>query len=116
MAANDSPPELERIGPGCRRLACRDRRGRGPPLIFLPGYASDMEGSKANALDGWAAERGQAMLRFDYAGCGASPGDFEAQTLEGWRGDALAMIDSVANGPVILVGSSMGGWLMLLAG
>jgi pimeloyl-ACP methyl ester carboxylesterase len=74
-----------------------------------------MAGSKASALDGWAAERGQAMLRFDYGGCGASPGDFEAQTLAGWRDDALAMIDSVEAGPVILVGSSMGGWLMLLA-
>jgi pimeloyl-ACP methyl ester carboxylesterase len=74
-----------------------------------------MEGSKASALDAWAAERGQAMLRFDYAGCGASPGAFEAQTLAGWRDDALAAIDSVADSPVVLVGSSMGGWLMLLA-
>jgi pimeloyl-ACP methyl ester carboxylesterase len=98
-----------------RRIAFRRRPGRSPTLVFLPGYASDMEGSKASALDGWAAERGQAMLRFDYAGCGASPGDFEAQTFEGWRDDALAAIDSVPEGPVILVGSSMGGWLMLLA-
>jgi pimeloyl-ACP methyl ester carboxylesterase len=74
-----------------------------------------MEGSKASALDAWAAERGSAMLRFDYAGCGASPGDFEAQTLAAWRDDALAAIDSTEPGPVILVGSSMGGWLMLLA-
>ncbi|MEA3000518.1 MAG: hypothetical protein QOK17_2351 [Sphingomonadales bacterium] len=98
-----------------RRLACRRRTGRAPTLIFLSGYASDMEGSKANALDAWAADRGQAMLRFDYAGCGASPGDFQAQTLAGWRDDALAMIDAVVEGPVILLGSSMGGWLMLLA-
>jgi pimeloyl-ACP methyl ester carboxylesterase len=100
---------------GGRRLACRRRPGRNPTLVFLPGYASDMEGSKATALDGWAEERGQAVLRFDYAGCGANPGDFEAQTLEDWRDDALAAIDSVAEGPVILIGSSMGGWLMLLA-
>lgn len=55
------------------------------------------------------------MLRFDYAGCGASAGDFEAQTLHGWRADVLSMIDEVVEGPVVLVGSSMGGWLMLLA-
>jgi pimeloyl-ACP methyl ester carboxylesterase len=96
------------------RLACRRRPGREPTLVFLPGYASDMEGSKASALDAWAAERGRAMIRFDYAGCGASPGAFEAQTLEGWRDAALAAIDRV-EGPVVLVGSSMGGWLMLLA-
>jgi pimeloyl-ACP methyl ester carboxylesterase len=75
---------------------------------------SDMEGGKAAALDGWAAREGRAMLRFDYGGCGASSGDFEAQTLADWRDDALAAIDSVA-GPVVLVGSSMGGWIMLLA-
>jgi pimeloyl-ACP methyl ester carboxylesterase len=97
------------------RLAFRQRGGRGPALVFLPGYMSDMEGSKAAALDAWAARGGRAMLRFDYAGCGASPGDFEAQTLAGWRDDALAVIDALAEGPVVLVGSSMGGWLMLLA-
>ena len=97
-----------------RRLAFRRRAGRGPTLVFLPGYASDMEGGKATALDAWAEGEGRAMLRFDYAGCGASPGSFEEQTLESWRDDALAAIDSV-EGPVLLVGSSMGGWLMLLA-
>jgi pimeloyl-ACP methyl ester carboxylesterase len=97
-----------------RRLACRFRPGRGPTLVFLPGYRSDMEGSKATALDTWAAAQGRAMLLFDYGGCGASEGDFEAQTLEDWRDDALAMIDST-EGPLVLVGSSMGGWLMLLA-
>jgi pimeloyl-ACP methyl ester carboxylesterase len=96
------------------RLALRRRGGRAPALVFLPGYRSDMEGGKASALDGWAAREGRAMLRFDYAGCGASQGAFEDQTLDGWRDDVLAMIDSV-EGPVVLVGSSMGGWLMLLA-
>lgn len=99
---------------GRHRLAFRRRRGRGPTIVFLPGYASDMDGSKAGALDSWAAAEGRAMLRFDYAGCGLSEGEFEAQTLAGWRDDALAMIDSL-EGPVVLVGSSMGGWLMLLA-
>jgi pimeloyl-ACP methyl ester carboxylesterase len=98
-----------------RRLAFRHRPGRGPALVFLPGYMSDMEGGKATALDAWAAGQGRAMLRFDYAGCGASSGEFDTQTLHGWRDDVLAMIDGVAEGPVVLVGSSMGGWLMLLA-
>ena len=98
-----------------RRPAFRHRAGRAPVLIFLPGYRSDMEGDKATALDAWAAAEGRAMLRFDYAGCGASAGDFETQTLHGWRDDAIAMIDRMAPDPVVLVGSSMGGWLMLLA-
>jgi len=97
-------------------LAYRHREGRGPTIIFLPGYMSDMDGGKAAALDAWAEAEGRAMLRFDYAGCGQSGGEFETQTLHGWRGDVLAMIDEVAEeGPVVLVGSSMGGWLMLLA-
>lgn len=99
---------------GSRRLARRYRPGRAPTLVFLPGYRSDMDGGKATALADWAQAQGQAMLRFDYAGCGRSDGDFEAQTLAGWRDDALAMIDSL-EGPVVPVGSSMGGWLMLLA-
>lgn len=74
-----------------------------------------MEGTKALALDAWAEAEGRSMLRFDYAGCGESSGDFEAQSLTGWRGDVLAMMEEVAEGPVLLVGSSMGGWLMLLA-
>ena len=97
------------------RLAYRHRPGRGPTLLFLPGYMSDMAGTKAIALDRWAEADGRAMLRFDYSGCGESGGDFEVQTLHAWRDDVLAMIDEVAEGPVVLVGSSMGGWLMLLA-
>lgn len=96
-----------------RRLAFRRREGRGPTIVFLPGYMSDMEGGKATALDSWAQAQGRPMLRFDYSGCGLSEGEFEAQTLAGWRDDALAMIDAV-EGPLVLVGSSMGGWLMLL--
>jgi pimeloyl-ACP methyl ester carboxylesterase len=107
----DGPDFLERGG---RRLAVRRRAGRGPAILFLPGYMSDMDGGKAGALDAWAAAEGRAMLRFDYGGCGLSEGDFEAQTLADWRDDVLAMIDSL-DGPILLVGSSMGGWLMLLA-
>jgi pimeloyl-ACP methyl ester carboxylesterase len=83
-------------------------------VVFLPGYASDMTGTKALALEAWAKARGQGFLRFDYGGCGASEGAFEDQSLTDWRDDALAMIDHV-DGPVVLVGSSMGGWVMLLA-
>ena len=107
----DSPSYLRRDG---RRLAFRHRRGDGPTPVFLPGYMSDMDGGKATALDAWARAEGRAMLRFDYAGCGLSEGAFDEQILSGWRDDALAMIDSI-EGPVLLVGSSMGGWLMLLA-
>jgi pimeloyl-ACP methyl ester carboxylesterase len=97
-----------------RRVAVRRRPGRGPALLFLPGYMSDMEGGKASALDCWAAQEGRGMVRFDYGGCGASGGDFEAQSLDDWLGDVVAVVDSI-EGPLVLVGSSMGGWLMLLA-
>ncbi|HEY6916790.1 MAG TPA: alpha/beta hydrolase [Allosphingosinicella sp.] len=100
---------------GDRRLAYRFREGRGPAIVFLPGYMSDMEGTKALALDAWAEGQGRAMLRFDYGGCGASGGAFEDQGLSDWWDDALLMLDEVVEGPCILVGSSMGGWLMLLA-
>jgi len=102
------------------RLACQFRAGTRPAgetatLVFLPGYMSDMEGTKAVALDAWAAEYGHAMLRFDYSGCGRSQGAFELGTLSRWRDDALAAIGHfVPEGPLLLIGSSMGGWLMLL--
>lgn len=95
-------------------LAYHLSEGAGPTIVFLPGYASDMRGTKALAIEAWARAQGRAYLRFDYGGCGQSQGAFAEQTLAGWRDDALLMIDMVA-GPVVLVGSSMGGWLMLLA-
>jgi len=95
-------------------IATGVRHGAGPTTIFLPGYASDMTGTKALALDDWAARTNRAFVRFDYHGCGESPGAFEDFTLDDWRDDALAVIDST-DGPVVLIGSSMGGWLMLLA-
>ena len=98
-----------------RRLAYRHRPGRGPTLLFLPGYMSDMEGGKATALDQWAEREGRAMLRFDYGGCGLSEGDFEAQSLTDWLGDVMAALEAAGDAPAVLVGSSMGGWLMLLA-
>lgn len=96
------------------RLAYRFRRGTGPTLIFLPGYMSDMEGGKAVALDQWAGSSGRAMLRLDYAGNGTSEGRFADGTLAMWRDDVLELLDALTNGPVALIGSSMGGWLALL--
>ncbi|MGO1304546.1 MAG: alpha/beta hydrolase [Sphingomonas parapaucimobilis] len=97
------------------RLAHHWTPGSGPAIVFLPGYASDMQGSKALALEAWARANGRAFLRFDYRGCGESPGAFEDQSLVDWRDDVVAMLDDVVKGPAVLVGSSMGGWLMLLA-
>lgn len=87
-----------------------------PTLLFLPGYMSDMTGSKAGALFDWAASAGQGCLLLDYAGCGESEGNFRDGTLLSWRDDVLAVADAVLGPdvPVLLVGSSMGGWLMLL--
>lgn len=95
------------------RLAYRLRAGREPTLVFLPGYASDMDGTKALALDALAEERGQAMLRFDYSGTGSSEGAFEDGTLEGWLDEALLLVDTLTGGPLVLIGSSMGGWIAL---
>jgi pimeloyl-ACP methyl ester carboxylesterase len=96
-----------------RRIAYRLRAGVGPTLVFLPGYASDMEGNKALALDAFADRRGLAMLRFDYSGTGSSGGRFEEGTLAMWLEEALAAVDRLMEGPIILVGSSMGGWIAL---
>ena len=104
--------------PDGRRLAYRFTSGSGPALVFLPGYMSDTAGGKATALFDWARQRGQACLLLDYSGCGESNGDFADGTLSRWRGEVLALIDCTIGGtaPVVLVGSSMGGWLMLLVG
>ena len=109
----ETPPAKERP-----RLAYHHTPGTGPTLVFLSGYASDMNGTKAVTLEAWAKSEGRAFLRFDYGGCGQSEGAFEDQTLVDWRDDVLAMIDALVEDGVengaILVGSSMGGWLMLL--
>lgn len=97
-----------------RRIAYRLRPGSSPTLIFLPGYASDMEGTKALALDAFAARDGRALVRFDYSGTGSSPGRFEDGTLAHWLEEGLEVVDQLSEGPVILIGSSMGGWLALL--
>ncbi|MCL9982253.1 MAG: alpha/beta hydrolase [Erythrobacter sp.] len=97
-----------------RRIAFRYTHGTGPCLIFLPGYMSDMSGSKATALFAEAQEQGRACLLLDYSGCGLSDGDFADGMLSRWRDEVLALVASYVSGPVLLAGSSMGGWLMLL--
>ncbi|PDH65809.1 MAG: alpha/beta hydrolase [Sphingomonadaceae bacterium MED-G03] len=109
-----SAPPAYLARPDGLRLAYRHSAGAGPTLVFLPGYMSDMEGGKAVALHGWAQRQGRAMLRLDYAGNGASEGRFADGTLASWRDDVLLLIDRLVDGPVVLVGSSMGGWLALL--
>ena len=108
----DAPDYLDRTARP--RLAYRHVAGSGPAIVFLPGYMSDMSGGKATALFDWAASEGRACLLLDYAGCGLSNGLFSEQTLLDWRGDVLDLIDARVEGPVVIVGSSMGGWLMLL--
>ncbi|ASJ89885.1 alpha/beta fold hydrolase [Porphyrobacter sp. CACIAM 03H1] len=97
-----------------RRIAFRLTPGAGPCLVFLPGYMSDMSGGKATALFAEAEARGRACLLLDYSGCGQSGGDFAEGMLSKWRDEVLALVESYVAGPVLLVGSSMGGWLMLL--
>ena len=97
-----------------RRLAYRAGRGAGPGVIFLGGFLSDMEGTKALRLGDWAARRGRAFLRFDYSGHGRSSGAFEDGCIGDWVQDALEVLDHLTEGPQILVGSSMGGWIALL--
>jgi pimeloyl-ACP methyl ester carboxylesterase len=94
-------------------LAWARLEGRAPTVVFLPGFASDMAGDKATALEGFCAARGQAMLRFDYSGHGASAGSFTDGTIGRWLTDALIVIDRQSEGPLVLVGSSMGGWIGL---
>lgn len=108
-----SQGDLARIEVDGRSIAYRLREGASPTLVFLPGYASDMDGAKAIALDAFAKQRGIAMLRLDYSGTGSSAGRFEEGTLQRWLDEALALIDRLSAGPLLLIGSSMGGWLAL---
>jgi pimeloyl-ACP methyl ester carboxylesterase len=110
-----TPPEYLTRADGLR-IAYRRLAGKGPTLVFLPGYMSDMQGGKAQALEAWAIKHGRACLRLDYSGCGESEGDFKDGTLSRWRDDVLLAIELLVRGPVVLVGSSMGGWLMLMVG
>ena len=101
-----------------RTIAVRVREGKGPnlgpALVWLGGFKSDMKGTKAEALDRWAAEQGRACLRFDYSGHGESSGEFRDGTIGLWLQESLAVYREFAKGPQVLIGSSMGGWIALL--
>ena len=97
-----------------RRIAYERRKGTGPGVVFLGGFRSDMTGTKAQALDDWAMRQGRAFLRFDYSGHGQSSGDFLDGSIGDWAQDAMAAIGALTEGPQVLVGSSMGGWISLL--
>src|ERR1700704_363069 len=94
-------------GAGVRRLAVRERAGSAPGILWLGGFKSDMKGTKAAALDTWAAAQGRAMIRFDYSGHGESGGDFADGTIGRWLAESLAVFDAFCRGPQVLVGSSM---------
>lgn len=102
--------------PDGRSIAYRFTPGAGTAIVFLPGYMSDMAGSKAAAVFAMAEANGVPCLLLDYSGCGESPGAFADGTLSCWKEEVLALIDALGLDRVLLVGSSMGGWLMLLAG
>jgi pimeloyl-ACP methyl ester carboxylesterase len=99
---------------GGERIAYRKCEGGSPGIVWVGGFRSDMEGTKAQMVAEWAARKGLASLRFDYFGHGASSGDFERGTISRWRDDALAAFDNLSVGPQIVVGSSMGGWISTL--
>jgi len=103
--------------PEGRRLAYRASAPTRSPLtyVWLSGFKSDMSGTKVTELEAWATQAGHGFLAFDYSGHGLSDGAFEDGTISAWRADALAAIDAHSTGPIVLVGSSMGGWMALLA-
>jgi pimeloyl-ACP methyl ester carboxylesterase len=97
-----------------RRIAYRLSPGRAPGVVFLGGFRSDMSGTKAHFLEAWARARGQGYLRFDYTGHGVSSGDFLQGSISDWTRDAHDAVTRLTEGPQVLVGSSMGGWIALL--
>ncbi len=101
--------------PDGERLAYEAVEGKGPTVVWLGGFNSDMTGTKAQALADWARSDARAYVRFDYFGHGGSSGAFVQGTISRWRDDALAVIDGLTSGPLVLVGSSMGGWVATLA-
>ncbi len=100
--------------PQGRKLAYHRTEGTGPMVVFLGGLKSDMEGTKAVFLEDWARDAGRGFLRFDYSGHGQSSGTFEEGSIADWHEDVLAAIDALTEGPLVVVGSSMGGWQALL--
>jgi pimeloyl-ACP methyl ester carboxylesterase len=116
MPATEPEPVFVEVGKngGQRRIAVRARPGGGPGLFWLGGFHSDMRGTKALALDAWAAEQNRACVRFDYSGHGESGGAFTDGTIGRWLEEAVAVFSQACRGPQVLIGSSMGGWVALL--
>jgi pimeloyl-ACP methyl ester carboxylesterase len=117
LQANPSePPAFIEIGDGSaiRAIAVRARSGRAPGLFWLGGFKSDMAGTKALALDAWAAQHGRACVRFDYSGHGESGGSFVDGTIGRWLEESVAIFRQFCHGPQVVIGSSMGGWMALL--
>jgi pimeloyl-ACP methyl ester carboxylesterase len=115
-AAPDQEPAFIVVGQdsGARRIAVRARAGGTPGLFWLGGFNSDMKGTKALALDAWAAEQGRAFVRFDYSGHGESGGAFVEGTVGRWLEESVAVFEQFCRGPQVVIGSSMGGWMALL--
>ncbi|MCP3462194.1 carboxylesterase [Bradyrhizobium sp. CCGUVB23] len=113
--ANQAPTFIDvGEGPSPRRIAVRSRAGKGPGLFWLGGFKSDMQGTKAVALDDWAAAHGRASVRFDYSGHGESGGNFADGTIGRWLEESVAVFERFCEGPQVVIGSSMGGWMALL--
>ena len=112
----DQEPTFIEVGEGNggRRIAVRARAGGAPGLFWLGGFNSDMRGTKALALDAWAAEHGRACVRFDYSGHGESGGAFIDGTIGRWLEESVAVFEQFCRGPQVVIGSSMGGWMALL--
>ena len=115
-AASGPQPAFIEVGRdgGQRRIAVRARAGGAPGLLWLGGFNSDMQGTKALALDAWAADHGRACVRFDYSGHGESGGAFVDGTIGRWLEESVAVFEQFCAGPQVVIGSSMGGWMALL--
>ena len=111
----ESKPQFLSVGSGAaqRSIAYRQRTGEGPTVVWLGGFRSDMLSTKASVLDSWAQRQNRSFLRFDYSSNGESPGDFDKACLSHWIEEAVAIVETLTRGPVILIGSSMGGWIAL---
>jgi pimeloyl-ACP methyl ester carboxylesterase len=116
VAASEPPPTFIEVGRerAARRIAVRARTGSTPGLFWLGGFNSDMRGTKALALDAWAAEKNRACVRFDYSGHGESGGSFAEGTIGRWLEESVAVFEQFCAGPQVVIGSSMGGWMALL--
>jgi len=116
FAESAPPPTFIEVGSerAARRIAVRARTGSAPGLFWLGGFNSDMRGTKALALDAWAAEKNRACVRFDYSGHGESGGSFAEGTIGRWLEESVAVFEQFCVGPQVVIGSSMGGWMALL--